>query len=59
VAGDAAARPAAPAQGVVDAVLSASRALITVATKSLGAAEEEITIRRCTQRPACAGAETA
>jgi len=44
VAGDAAARPAAPAQGVVDAVLSASRALITVATKSLGAAAEEITI---------------
>ena len=31
-------------QGVVDPVLSASRALITVATKSLGAAAEEITI---------------
>jgi DNA-binding MarR family transcriptional regulator len=44
VADDAEARPAAPAQDVVDAVLSASRALITVATKSLGAAAEEITI---------------
>jgi DNA-binding MarR family transcriptional regulator len=44
VADDAEARPAAPSQGVVDAVLSASRALITVATKSLGAAAEEITI---------------
>jgi DNA-binding MarR family transcriptional regulator len=44
VADDAEARRAAPSQGVVDAVLSASRALITVATKSLGAAAEEITI---------------
>lgn len=34
----------APTPGVVDAVLSASRALISVATKSLGAAAEEITI---------------
>ena len=44
MADDAAARSAAPAPGVVDAVLSASRALISVATKSLGAAAEEISI---------------
>ena len=44
MADDAEARPAAPSQGVVDAVLSASRALVRVATKSLGAAAEEITI---------------
>ncbi|PZS37655.1 MAG: MarR family transcriptional regulator, partial [Pseudonocardiales bacterium] len=39
-----AAEPAPPGQGVVDAVLTASRTLIAVATKSLGAVAEETTI---------------